>query len=241
MSILGKASIVRLTVKWLLRLFFVIATPVFLLVSSSLVLVNATPLYKLEFKRHHVDTTTHFSEEQLREIAKQVRHYFHNSEKYLQINVTDEQGLVFDLFDDEEQTHMADVKALVRTAYVTAIILGAVLACLIALGFVRYLEVDIWLKWGGIATVIGVSACAVLAATNFDSMFTSFHSLFFGSGTWIFDQPGQYLVMLFPQAFWTEMAFLMSTLAITGGIIMFLIGFRHSRTSRVICNEKNSV
>jgi integral membrane protein (TIGR01906 family) len=220
---------VKPAVKWFARLFFVIATPVFFLTLAAVVLVNVTPLYSAGFKRFHVDTATNISEEQLKEIAKEIRYYFNNSEKYLQITVSDKHGHEFELFDENEQMHMADVKNLVRLGYGTTVILGLSLIGLIAVGFGRRLpEVSIWLKLGGAATMASVGIVAVLAATNFESLFDFFHQVFFKTGTWIFDQPGQYLAVLFPQAFWMEMSFLAGVLATIGGAATFFVGFRCS-------------
>jgi len=219
----------KTTVIWFFRLFFVVAVPIFFLTLGAVILVNTAPLYESGFKRYNVSTALNVSDAQLKEVALQIRQFFNSDKEILQITVVDKNGNSIDLFDQEERAHLSDVKDLVQLGYSITMILGVAIIGFVGIGiWRRFVELSVWLRWGGIAALASMGICVVLAATNFELMFDLFHRLFFHEGTWLFD-PGQSLIILFPQGFWMETGFIVGVITALCGAGFFFVGLWYNR------------
>jgi integral membrane protein (TIGR01906 family) len=128
------------------------------------------------------------------------------------------------LYRAEELAHMADVKAVVKTALnVWYGLLGAAFALCIwfivmgrwrALG--KSLRSGAWLSIGLIALIVA------LTLLSFNSLFDRFHRLFFAEGSWLFYQ-NDTLIRLFPLVFWRD-AFLLVGLVVllAAGLLLWV-------------------
>lgn len=128
------------------------------------------------------------------------------------------------LYRAEELAHMADVKAVVKTALnVWYGLLGAAFAlciwCIVmgrwrALG--KSLRSGAWLSIGLIALIVA------LTLLSFNSLFDRFHRLFFAEGSWLFYQ-NDTLIRLFPLVFWRD-AFLLVGLVVllAAGLLLWV-------------------
>jgi hypothetical protein len=103
------------------------------------------------------------------------------------------------LFDDNERSHMADVRALFGATKI-AFVAGV----LIVLGFLwwtdRAARVGL-VRDAAIAAGIGVSVLAVGAAVAFDPLFLLFHEVFFPQGNFLFGADSN-LLLLYPDPYW---------------------------------------
>ena len=103
------------------------------------------------------------------------------------------------LFDDNERSHMADVRAVFQATKV-AFVAGVVLV----LGVLRWTDrarrIRL-LRDAAIAAAIGVSVLAIAAAVAFDPLFLLFHEVFFPQGNFLF-APGSNLLILYPDGYW---------------------------------------
>jgi integral membrane protein (TIGR01906 family) len=66
----------------------------------------------------------------------------------------------------------------------------------------------------------------IIAALSWDTFFTSFHSIFFASGTWQFEYSDT-LIRLFPEQFWFDAAVTIGALTILGASLFWLISRRY--------------
>jgi len=128
------------------------------------------------------------------------------------------------LYRAEELAHMADVKAVVKTALnVWYGLLGAAFAlCIwfVVMGRWRVLGKSLrsgaWLSIGLIALIVA------LTLVSFNSLFDRFHRLFFAEGSWLFYQ-NDTLIRLFPLVFWRD-AFLLVGLVVllAAGLLLWV-------------------
>jgi integral membrane protein (TIGR01906 family) len=102
------------------------------------------------------------------------------------------------LFDDNERSHMADVRSLFGATKV-AFVVGLLLAVAILrwspgarLGLARD---------AAVIAGIAVTAIAALAAIAFDPLFLLFHEVFFPQGNFLFP-PDSNLITLYPDPYW---------------------------------------
>lgn len=82
---------------------------------------------------------------------------------------------------------------------------------------------------GGV--VLGLFAVAgIWAASDFDTLFAAFHSLFFPAGTWTFDTDSL-LICMYPESFWTSMGIVWGVVTAIACLVTLSIGSRTKRNA----------
>jgi integral membrane protein (TIGR01906 family) len=101
-------------------------------------------------------------------------------------------------FTADEQSHMADVRAVFAVAQRIALLAALGLAVLVwrARSAVAALA-----RSGAIAAAMGVAAVGAIAAVAFDAVFQLFHEAVFPQGNFLFP-PGSNLIALYPEPYW---------------------------------------
>ncbi len=103
------------------------------------------------------------------------------------------------LFDDNERSHMADVRAVFQATKVAFVV-----GLLILFGVLRWTPRPLRVRLARDASVaagIGVAVIAVAAAVAFDPLFLLFHEVFFPQGNFLFG-PDSNLLILYPDQYW---------------------------------------
>jgi integral membrane protein (TIGR01906 family) len=128
------------------------------------------------------------------------------------------------IFNEQELSHMEDVKAVV-----TGMRVGLAIGMLILLAISILAARGRWqpllnkaFNRGGWAVIGLIAAILMFVALNFNSLFTWFHQIFFESGTWQF-HPSETLIRLFPMRFWQDAFIFVGLLSIVFGVIMILL------------------
>jgi len=109
------------------------------------------------------------------------------------------------LYNERELSHMMDVKVVLQK---TTLAWGILCAVVAAIGiwswrskwmsdFVRALATGGWITLGLIGAIL------VGVAVSFNQLFGAFHTLFFTSGTWVFEYSDT-LIRLFPIKLWQD-------------------------------------
>jgi uncharacterized membrane protein len=60
--------------------------------------------------------------------------------------------------------------------------------------------------------------------TSFNSFFITFHEIFFPEGNWQFP-PGDHMITLFPDGFWSNTTTLVGGVALVLAILVWCVGF----------------
>jgi uncharacterized membrane protein len=108
------------------------------------------------------------------------------------------------LFDDDERSHMADVRAMfgaTKVAFVAG--LAVVLAMLRWTDRAARTRL---VRDAALAAGIAVSLIAIAAAVAFDQLFLLFHEVFFPQGNFLFG-PDSNLLALYPDPYWYGVTF----------------------------------
>jgi Protein of unknown function (DUF1461) len=106
------------------------------------------------------------------------------------------------LFDDNERSHMADVRALFGALKIAFV--AGVVVVLGILGWTDRAARSRLVRDAAIAAAIGVSVVAVAAAVAFDPLFLLFHEVFFPQGNFLFP-PDSNLLAMYPDPYWYGM------------------------------------
>jgi integral membrane protein (TIGR01906 family) len=128
------------------------------------------------------------------------------------------------IFTESELSHMVDVKEVVQGALLAwYIIIGlsvAMLGWFLIMG--QWSSLRQAFQAGGWVTLGFIGALLIFLLVSFDTLFDSFHRLFFADGTWLFDQSST-LIRLFPFVFWRDAFALVLIFALVVGILLVLL------------------
>jgi integral membrane protein (TIGR01906 family) len=106
-------------------------------------------------------------------------------------------------FDAAAVSHLQDVRSVISVARLASGAAALLLAVYVAFGIARrrFTRLRSGMHAAAWALVAAVGLAAVAGLLDFDTLFSSFHSLFFASGTWTFPADSM-LIRLFPEPFW---------------------------------------
>ncbi len=223
-------TILKTIAQWL----FSLCLPILLLTASVSAAANCIWLYKYGFEKYDVDQVTGLAPAELDKAARGLIGYFNNDEEYINITV-EKDGQPFTLFNEREVAHLKDVKGLFRLVY--KILLGTGVYALVFIGACLFWWRDKrrlggGLFFGGGLTLLFMLALGLVIAFDFDQFFLQFHLLSFANDFWILDPTRDYLIMLFPQGFWFDVALFCAIATAVGAIILGGIGWWLRRKKR---------
>ncbi|NTU71248.1 MAG: DUF1461 domain-containing protein [Coriobacteriia bacterium] len=170
------------------------------------------------------------SSETMLGVAEQVRHFVVDPEApTLPATVEGRAG-----FDESAVSHLLDVRRVLAAARIAT----GVLALLSAVGLGievarrRTDRIADALVAGAVCSVALVAVSVLLAVSDFEAFFASFHGLFFSAGTWTFPYDSL-LIQVFPEPFWMTAGVVWGVLVVLGAGVMVL-GAWALRRDRVV-------
>lgn len=129
--------------------------------------------------------------------------------------------------DEESISHLDDVYKVVSTAKPLLIAIALLCAAgLIATGvWGSKRRLGAVLIAAGIIVICSFAAIGAWAAIDFYGMFQVFHSLFFSTGTWVFELDSL-LITMYPTAFWMGMGAIWLVVTLVLSILAIVIGLK---------------
>ena len=190
---------------------------------------ESLPLYEALFERHSVSERTGITPEGLAHVGREVQAYFaSSSDDPLSVEV-EVYGVPRELFNANEVSHMADVKALFLRVYRVQALSAVLLVSLASLAAWRlrreaFLVVASWLRRGAALTAAVILALGLLSVVAFRQVFIVFHYIGFPQGNWVFDPRTEYLVQVFPFGFWRDITLLIGAFTLLGAAVLWGVG-----------------
>jgi len=201
-------KIVRVAARWL----FIICFPLLLLTSTVRLAASSIHVYEYAFDKYGISEVTKIERAQLSEVARRLIDYFHSEVETPQIKVVNKYGEEFELFHDYELVHLRDVKGLfqldhrIQVASLAYIVIYSLLFLPWTKG--RWQNLAKQITWGSALTLALIAMLGIASIFNFEQLFVQFHLISFSNPYWMLDPSKDYLIMLFPEGFWQDIAFL---------------------------------
>lgn len=131
------------------------------------------------------------------------------------------------IYNPRELSHMLDVQKVFQSAWRAWIIVGIVLlaAGLLLWQAENHEALPAAIQSGGFLTsslMLGIGLFAIIA---WQGWFSSFHLVFFGPGSWLFEYSDT-LIRLFPKKFWFDTALTLLGSSLAGGLLLVMLGRR---------------
>jgi integral membrane protein (TIGR01906 family) len=122
------------------------------------------------------------------------------------------------VLDARERGHMADVRTVLLSLGLVALVAAVLLAFV---GFASRGRRWFWraVAVGARVLAVGVVVVGFAFAAFFDQAFQLFHEIFFAPGTYMFDPRTEKLVQLFPDQFWSE-----TSVALAAAVVAIAVG-----------------
>jgi integral membrane protein (TIGR01906 family) len=229
------------TTKWL----FILTLPALIITATIRIEFSSLWLYQNGFEKYNVSQTTGLSETELEKAASGIiNYYFHSDEEYINVIVLKD-GKPFELFNEREVAHLKDVKELVQLN--SRLLMGTAIYIGIYAGMCLFWRRKKYRRNLARATVIGSSitlgmivALGVGAMVgSFDRLFLQLHFLTFTNELWMLDPTKDYLIMLFPEGFWFDVAMLFGqiTTGVAGTLLAVALIYLRSRRKQAKAQE----
>jgi len=223
------------------NVLFMVCLPMLLVTATIAFEFNSLWLYKNGFEKYNVSQTTGLSEAELEKAARGLISYFNSDEEYISLTVIKDDK-PFELFNQREVAHLKDVKKLVQLDY--RLLLGAAIyvGAYAGLSLLRRRRRRLaWGVVGGSSIALGMMLALGIGSTvqGFDQLFTQFHLFAFANEFWMLDPTKDYLIMLFPEGFWYDVAMLFAKIVIGIAITLGGVagGYLWTMRRRAKCQE----
>jgi len=212
---------IRKTVNAILSILFVVVVPVALLLTSVQLAAFDREYYKNEYIKYKIPEHLGMEMEELMDSTEKLLLYLENKRDNLDFESEFKNGTQ-EFFSQRDKQHMVDVKMLFdrgrairnfSVIYMAAFLLllyrtgqrGARCRSLAGLGLAVFAV--------GILPVI---ILIILMNADFYKYFTIFHEIFFDNDLWLLDPAADRLINMFPQDFFSDIAFRISYFYIGG-------------------------
>ena len=217
-----------LAVRWLAGALFVVAVPLFLLLTNVRIAAMEPRVYEYSYSANDVPAVTGIDRPQLDRAARDIVAYFRNDEPFLGTRVTIA-GAEQPLFSPREVLHMRDVKDLFQLVFTLHEIAFVYIVAYVAAVFVWSHERSLarlgqQLVRAGVATAAGLALAAAAVFVGFDNLFEQFHLLSFSNDLWLLDPSRDHLIQMFPRDFWFNVSLAVGVATIFEGGLVALLG-----------------
>ena len=203
-------SIFRLTLTTITSLIFIL-----IIISGSLnFIVRSSLIYDYNISTYSIEKRTCLSLEKIKEINLGIRTYFFNEKELLDI----------DIFSNKEILHMKDVKSVMNFIFDISKILSIVF-CILTFVLYSYFRVYIYkLIFYSLSLFLSI---LVFLGTSFllffQELFIIFHQIAFNNDLWILNPNEDYLLMMYPEDFFRDVAILILVTSFILNVIVYIL------------------
>ncbi len=217
-----------LTLRWAATALFVVALPLFLVLTNVRIATLWPPVHEYSFARYDAEATTGVERAELDRAAREIIDYFRNDADLLDIEVM-VAGEPAPLFSEREVLHMRDVKWLMQAAFRVHEGALAVLVLYVTVALVRsrgqaVAQVAGLLRVAGVLTVVLLGVAAAAVVVGFDDLFRQFHVISFANDLWKLSPARDHLIQMYPRGFWFDVTLAVGLISAIEGALLAAAG-----------------
>jgi integral membrane protein (TIGR01906 family) len=208
-------------------ILIIVFLPLLIITSNIRVLSNDIRIYEYCIDNYNITGVTGLSRPDLIKAYQHWIDYYNTRETTPQVLVN-KNGTEMKLLSQKEVFHMEDVKKLINLDYYVQVL--SIIVLFVAASIIWFRSKDKWqilrgLFWGTVITDAAMAILAIISFFFFDQLFILFHQIGFSNQFWILDPMKDYLIMMFPGDFFTNVALFGFTLVLVQSLAIGLIAF----------------
>ncbi len=203
-------SLFRLTLTIITSLLFIL-----IIISGCLnFIVRSSLIYDYNISTYSIESRTSLPLEKIKEINLNIRTYFFDEKELLDV----------DIYSDKEILHMKDVKSVMSFIFDLSKILS-IIFCILTFLLTSYLGVNLYKLI--FHSLILFSSILILLGTSFllffQELFIIFHKIAFNNDLWILNPNKDYLLMMYPEDFFRDVAVLILLSSFLLNVIVYVL------------------
>ena len=196
-------------------ILIILASIFFIFISISGVLffiLKHDYIYEYNLNSYPITERTSLEIEEIREINTQIKNYFFDETEFLEVSI----------FNEKEIYHMKDVKDIINNLFLYGK-LSSVVFVIISLICVKKYKVRIYsvFKASSIVYSAVLLALAIGFLISFNKLFIIFHEIAFSNDLWKLNINEDYLLMMYPENFFRDIALLILIFSISINFFLF--------------------
>ena len=196
-------------------ILIILASIFFIFISISGVLffiLKHDYIYEYNLNSYPITERTSLEIEEIREINTQIKNYFFDETEFLEVSI----------FNEKEIYHMKDVKDIINNLFLYGK-LSSVVFVIIVLICVKKYKVRIYsvFKASSIVYSAILLALAIGFLISFNKLFIIFHEIAFSNDLWKLNINEDYLLMMYPENFFRDIALLILIFSISINFFLF--------------------
>lgn len=214
-------------IRTIFAVLFVLLMPVLLLLTDVQLIAYDRDYYRAEYIKYDIPEHIGMNMDNLMYSTEQLLLYLDNKRDDLNFKAEFTKGKE-EFFSQRDKYHMIDVKGLFVKGRLIRNVSFIYVICFI-LFFFRKKDTKRQLrriaKYGIAVAAAGIAPVLILIVLmnmDFYKYFTIFHEIFFTNDLWLLDPAADRLINIFPQDFFTDMAFSISYLYIAEMVVILM-------------------
>ncbi|MEA4960286.1 TIGR01906 family membrane protein [Lutispora sp.] len=199
--------------------------PLFILLTSTEIAAFDINYYRAEYEKYNISENLAIEQKDLMDSTSKLLNYLRDNRKDLDFQ-TIVNGIEQEFFSARDKLHMVDVKNLfIIGRNIRNGILILLLFIIVMLKYNKTISFDLGkaLLMSSIAGVLPIALLIILINIDFYKYFTIFHEIFFTNDLWLLDPNADRLVNIFPEGFFSDIAFRIITYYLTAQFILFIL------------------
>jgi len=203
-------SLFRLTLTTITSLLFIL-----IIISGCLnFIIRSSLIYDYNISTYSIESRTSLPLEKIKEVNLSIRTYFFDEKELLDV----------DIYSDKEVLHMKDVKSVMSFIFDLSKILS-IIFCILTFVLTSYLGVYLYKLIFN--SLILFSSILILLGTSFllffQELFIIFHKIAFNNDLWILNPNKDYLLMMYPEDFFRDVAVLILLSSFLLNVIVYIL------------------
>ena len=198
-------------------ILLILSSLLFIFISISGILFSLLKfeyIYQYNLSIYPIEERTSLSIDLIKNTNIQIKNYFFSQEEFLDV----------ELFNDKEILHMKDVKEIINNLFLFGKI-SSLFFVLIILLIIYKFKVHLYsiFKYSSIIFMIIIILFFLLSLISFNQIFILFHEIAFRNDLWLLNINEDYLLMMYPESFFRDVAIFLLLLSLLVNFIMFFI------------------